>query len=217
MNVPREADVVLKFGGALLSEPAELTRAIGALDRPIARAIARAADRLRVVIVPGGGPFADAVRALEPSVSLGADAAHWMAILGMTQYGHLLTSRLRHGVLVDSLAGIRHALAAGALPVLAPYEWLRAADPLPHQWDVTSDSIAAWVARELRAPDLLLLKSVPGQVEHLADAYLPSFLQESAARGVILRVRTVIPGGLDAALSTLWSTPAAEGSLQVHG
>ena len=38
------------------------------------------------------------------------------------------------------------ALSAGHVPVLAPSRWLREADPLPHAWTVTSDSIAAWVA-----------------------------------------------------------------------
>ena len=37
--------------------------------------------------------------------------------------------------------------------------------PLPHSWDVTSDSIAAWVA-DLLGLDLLLLKSVDGIIEN---------------------------------------------------
>ena len=41
--------------------------------------------------------------------------------------------------------------AAGRVPVLAPSAWLRAADPLPHSWDVTSDSIAAWIAGQAGA------------------------------------------------------------------
>jgi aspartokinase-like uncharacterized kinase len=47
--------------------------------------------------------------------------------------------------------------------VLAPYAWLRDADPLPHSWDVTSDSIAAWVAGQVGASRLVLLKP-PGAV-----------------------------------------------------
>ena len=45
--------------------------------------------------------------------------------------------------------------------VLLPYRCLRENDPLPHSWDVTSDTIAAWVADSLGL-DLLLLKSVDG-------------------------------------------------------
>jgi aspartokinase-like uncharacterized kinase len=42
--------------------------------------------------------------------------------------------------------------------VLAPSRWLRDADPLPHSWDVTSDSIAAWIAGEIGARELVLVK-----------------------------------------------------------
>ena len=54
------------------------------------------------------------------------------------------------------------AVADGRLAVLAPFRWLRAADPLPHGWHVTSDSIAAWVAARLAARRLVLLKSLEG-------------------------------------------------------
>ncbi|MFA5237120.1 MAG: uridylate kinase, partial [Methanoregula sp.] len=45
--------------------------------------------------------------------------------------------------------------------VLLPYCALRRYDPLPHSWDVTSDTISAWIAGRLGA-DLLVLKSVDG-------------------------------------------------------
>jgi aspartokinase-like uncharacterized kinase len=47
------------------------------------------------------------------------------------------------------------------IEILLPYHVLRERDPLPHAWDVTSDTIAAWIASELRI-DLLILKSVDG-------------------------------------------------------
>jgi len=50
---------------------------------------------------------------------------------------------------------------------------MRQEDPLPHTWDVTSDSIAAVVAAALDAPELLLVKAVTGTPETLADPYFP--------------------------------------------
>ena len=50
------------------------------------------------------------------------------------------------------------AIAAGKVAVLAPSRWLRAADTLPHSWDVTSDSVAAFVAGALDAARLDLVK-----------------------------------------------------------
>src|SRR2546422_2286327 len=96
-------------------------------------------------------------------VKIGEDAAHWMAVLGMDQYAHALAGRIPGAVLVEQEAEIRGAIAAGQLPVLAPYRWLRAADPLPHSWEVTSDSIAAWFAGTLGARRIVLIKPASGR------------------------------------------------------
>jgi aspartokinase-like uncharacterized kinase len=93
-----------------------------------------------------------------------------MAILGMDQYAFALAEQLPGGRVVDDQLGIQRALADGAVPVLAPSRWLRAADELPHRWDVTSDSLAAYLAMLLGAERLVLVKAKRGGME-LADAY----------------------------------------------
>lgn len=93
-----------------------------------------------------------------------------MAILGMDQYAHMLEARLRRGVLARSGAEVHDALHARGVPVIAPYAWLRQADPLPHAWHVTSDSIAAWLAAQLGADSLVLVKP-PLATEPLVDDY----------------------------------------------
>jgi aspartokinase-like uncharacterized kinase len=120
--------------------------------------LATTAQRRWIVVVPGGGSFSDAVRRADHRFRLDNSAAHWMAILAMDQYGHLLADLAPGTVLVRS----RRELAPGRLNVLAPSAWLRRADPLPHSWDVTSDSIAAWFARTLRVRRLLLVKHEDG-------------------------------------------------------
>ena len=142
--VSRGVDVVVKVGGGLLACADNLDRVLGVIRE-------RARHR-RLLIVPGGGPFADAVRALDKQVHLSDDAAHWTAILAMDQYAHVLVDRLPGSVLVVDRGEIAAAFDTGLIPILAPSRWMRAADPLPHSWDVTSDSIAAWVAGALGAP-----------------------------------------------------------------
>ena len=181
-------DVVVKVGGGLLAHP-------GALDE-VARAIERAGrDGGRLLAVPGGGPFADAVRAADRTIGLTATAAHWMAILGMDQYAHLLASRVSGTQLVHHPSDIVAAYRALCVPILAPFSWLHADDPLPHSWDVTSDSIAAWVATRLGASRLVLVKPVTGALGSLVDAYF------ERALGPAVEATVVDPSGLAAALS----------------
>lgn len=146
----RTSRVVIKVGGSLSRRPAALRRLMSALGR-----LARART---LVVVPGGGRFAEEVRRTDRRFVLGDTPAHWMAILAMDQYAYVLAH------LAGDAAVVREpgAVAAGRLNVLAPSSWLGRADPLPHSWQVTSDSIAAWVARQLRANTLVLVKDVDG-------------------------------------------------------
>jgi aspartokinase-like uncharacterized kinase len=89
----------------------------------------------------------------------------------MDQYAILLASRIRNAELVHGRGEIARARARGRIPVLAPYRWLREADPLPHSWDVTSDSIAAWVAAEIGARQLILIKPSTGDQHTVVDPY----------------------------------------------
>ena len=148
---------MVKVGGGLSAIP-------GALDS-VALALASAGRRCRLVVVPGGGPFADGVRRFADAVPLSDDASHWMAMLGMDQYAHVLAERIP-ALLVEEPGAIAAAVGPAGVVVLAPYRWMRAADALPHSWDVTSDSVAAFVAGALDAGRLVLIKPVdqaPGQ------------------------------------------------------
>jgi len=157
------ADLVVKIGGGLLAQPESLEGVLSILGS--------AAREHRVVVVAGGGPFADAVRSVDNRMQLSHDTAHWMAILAMDQYAHLLAERLPCGAVVGNALEASRAIDRGSVPVLAPSQWLREADPLPHSWDVTSDSIAAWIAGMLRARRLVLVKPAGATGSKLVDAY----------------------------------------------
>ena len=155
-------DVVVKVGGSLLAHPATLDRVMAAA--------AEAARRWRVLVVPGGGPMADAVRQVDGALHLSPDASHWMAVKAMDQLAELLADRYAPAALVTDAHELRQTLRASNLPVLAPHRWLRDADALPHSWEVTSDSIAAWLAGELGARRVVLVKA-PGATRELVDTH----------------------------------------------
>lgn len=158
---------VIKIGGGLTSVP-------GALDR-VCQVVSAAAGRHRMIVVPGGGPFADAVRAFDRSFPLSSPAAHWMALLGMDQYGHVLVDRIPEAVLVEEPGSLLDCLNRGSVAVLAPSRWLRSADVLPRSWEVTSDSIAAFVAGAMDAARLILVKPAANMDEPV-DPYFTSAL-----------------------------------------
>ena len=136
-----------------------------------------AAEAGSIVIVPGGGPFADAVRTAQGSIGFDDRAAHTMALMAMAQFGSALESLNPALTLAASRSAIFRALKDGKVPVWSPEPMARAA-ALPETWDLTSDSLAAWLAGALDANRLVLVKH--GRFEGVAiDAH------DLAARGVV--------------------------------
>src|SRR5690242_4067834 len=105
----------------------------------------------RAVVVPGGGPFADAVREAQPRMGFDDAAAHQMAMLGMEQFGHALASFDPRLAVADSMAALRGALKDNKVPIWLPVRMAMRAADIPASWQVTSDSLAAWLAGKLRA------------------------------------------------------------------
>jgi 5-(aminomethyl)-3-furanmethanol phosphate kinase len=116
-----------------------------------------AAEAGSIAIVPGGGPFADAVRTAQSSIGYDNRAAHAMAMMAMAQFGCALRSLNPALTLAASRSAILRALKDGKVPVWSPEPMARAA-ALPETWDLTSDSLAAWLAGALGAGRLLLVK-----------------------------------------------------------
>ena len=114
----------------------------------------------RVVLVPGGGPFADRVRAAQPIMGFSDKSAHCMALLAMEQYAHALMGLDARLAPADGIAAIRRALRARRIPVWLPCRMVTAAPDIAASWDVTSDSLAAWLARRIGARRLYLVKHV---------------------------------------------------------
>src|SRR5580704_16000923 len=107
-------------------------------------AISRCAGR--VVIVPGGGPFADTVRTAQQKMGFDDRAAHHMALLAMEQYACALASLDTRLTLTGSLAAIRRTLARRRVPVWCPVRMTLRASEIPCTWEVTSDSLAVWLS-----------------------------------------------------------------------
>jgi aspartokinase-like uncharacterized kinase len=139
--------VVVKLGGSF---------AFSARLRDWIAALADCAGR--VVIVPGGGPFADGVRLAQTRMGFDDGAAHHMALLAMEQYGRALVSLNKVFSPAASVDTIRRDLVASRVPVWMPAQMVLGATDIAQSWEVTSDSLAAWLAVTIGAHRLFLIK-----------------------------------------------------------
>jgi aspartokinase-like uncharacterized kinase len=162
--------------------------------------------------VPGGGPFADAVRAVDAQVGLGDGLAHALALRAMDQLGLLLAELLAGADMLTELVAPRSIALLAAAPAFA------GRPEVPESWMVTSDSLAVLAAGAIGAEEAVLLKPVAAvlarrpsherPVAHLTAAELralqsagggravDAYLAEAVRRtGVSVTVRA--PGGLE--------------------
>jgi 5-(aminomethyl)-3-furanmethanol phosphate kinase len=148
--------VVVKVGGSLLDWPALADRLTSYLDD-------RRGDRL--VLVVGGGRFADALRDLDRAQAIGEARSHALALRVLDLTAHALAAIVPGLVVVDDIPALPRAWETGRSPILAPRRFLDlddgSPDPLPHAWTTTTDAIAARLAVRLGARELVLLKSAP--------------------------------------------------------
>jgi len=147
---------VVKLGGSLHDSP----RLSDWLD-----ALARAGGR--IVLVPGGGPFADAVRAAQGRLGFSDTTAHRMALLAMEQYGLMLCDLNPDLRPVGNPQAITAAVARGLTPVWLPSAMCLGAQDIPENWSVTSDSLAVWLAHHLGAEAMALVKHRRDDVKSL--------------------------------------------------
>jgi len=146
--------VTIKVGGSLASHPEKL--------RILCTKLTELSQDHKLVVIPGGGEFADIVRKLDKRFTLPPAVSHRMAILGMDQYGLLLSDLLPNSRIVNKLEHLQETWDSGKLLVFLPSNFLFTEDPLENSWDVTSDSIALYVAGQLHATRALLVTDVDG-------------------------------------------------------
>jgi dihydroneopterin aldolase len=163
------AAAIIKLGGSLAFSPRlkDWLAAIRACETPL-------------IVVPGGGPFADAVREAQPRLGFSDGAAHRMALLAMAQYAEALASLHSGFAVASSLEGLNECLARGVTPIWSPLVLLDGAPDLPESWDVTSDSLALRLAGQMDVPNLIMVKHMRPE-----ERTLPP--EELAARDIVDR------------------------------
>ena len=140
--------MVIKLGGSLAYSP-HLVSWLKASTR---------AD-LRIVLVPGGGPFADTVRRAQARWRFDDRIAHVMAIHAMEQFGRMMTGLIEGLLPAETPQAIAGALSEGQTALWMPSHMTLDCPDIPASWAVTSDSLAAWLAAKIDADRLVLVKS----------------------------------------------------------
>ena len=179
MNVENQHRRVIKIGGSLFREPA--------FPHRLQQWMAQDDRQTQTVLMAGGGPLADAVRELDQIHDLDETFCHWLCVDILSLSSRLLAHWLPHVEHVDTWSEIS-VWKEGPI-IFDPQPWIREQlQDGEKSWRVTSDSIAALVAIELGADELVLFKS-PG-IE------IPDSLEQAVRRDVIDEFMLCLSGRL---------------------
>ncbi len=158
--------MIVKFGGSSIASP-DLRKWVQAIEKSVCP----------LVVVPGGGPFAHAVRQFQTRIGYDAETTRRMTVLAIEQFGHALVSlgtRLRAASTVDE---IRQAHADGVVPVWMPALLVLGTREIDIRTASSSDALAAWLASRIENSRLCLIK----QIDLPAD----SSIEAISAAGVV--------------------------------
>lgn len=141
--------VVVKIGGSLMRSNA----AVRLLERwPRSPAT-------RCIVVPGGGIFADAIRTAQAELGFSDATAHRLALMAMEMSARVLTDSTPGFLCASTLPEFVDVWNGGQTPVWTPMALAAEAPEIAQTWDVTSDSLAAWLAARVDATRLVVVKS----------------------------------------------------------
>ena len=146
---------IFKIGGKIFEDFENLSTTISQLESLYQK------DKIqKIILIPGGGSIANFIRNVYNELKITEELAHWMGILSMNYNGIELSKKLPRIETIENFECLNEL--DKYFCIFLPYQYLKANDKLPHRWDVTSDSITLFLAKEIGLNACFLIKNVDG-------------------------------------------------------
>lgn len=168
--------LIIKVGGSL-AETGRLSEVLALIVQA----------RRPVIVVPGGGQFAEKVRDLQNALRFDDASAHRLAMLGMHQMAEVYFKLQPRLAPADSIEGIARILAIGQIPVWLPLQMSQDDPGIPADWTITSDGLAARLAERMGGLPLVLLKSVEADATETAAQLAKGGVVDASFPGIVAR------------------------------
>jgi len=146
---------LFKIGGSILEDFENLSSTISQLHRLFEKNIIQ-----KIIIIPGGGTFANFIRKIYSELKFTDELAHWMAIISMNYNVIEISKKIPKLKVFEDINQLKEI--DKAFSIFLPYRFLKENDRLPHNWQVTSDSIALFLSKTLELEECFLIKDVDG-------------------------------------------------------
>lgn len=146
---------LFKIGGRVLEDFGNINSTISQLSYLYEEKLIQ-----KIIIIPGGGSVANFIRKVYNELKFTEELAHWMGIVSMSYNGLELGKKFPKLKIIEEYNELKKL--DKTFCIFLPFRFLKENDKLPHSWDVTSDSITLFLAKELRLDECFLIKDIDG-------------------------------------------------------
>ncbi len=136
------------------------------------------------LIVTGGGEFANLIRKYDNNKCFSDEICDETAIECMTIISKLLNDKIKHTEIVYTIEDALKISSMQKIPILICSEILKENRPFKQSWEVTSDSISAYIAKLLNA-NLLIVTNVNGIYTRKPKTKGSKFISEIDAKKLL--------------------------------
>jgi aspartokinase-like uncharacterized kinase len=147
--------VIFKIGGKILENSEDLNSTVSQLIHLYDKGIIK-----KIILIPGGGSLANFIRKVYSELKFTEELGHWMGVISMNYNGIELGKKFPELEVIEEINKLKKL--DKSLCIFLPYRFLKEIDILPHNWDVTSDSITLFLAKELEITQCFLIKDIDG-------------------------------------------------------
>ena len=137
---------IIKIGGSWLKNPSLPSLLVG---------IKKICNK-DIVIVPGGGSFADSVRDVYDKTKMSENLANKLALKSTELFAEYLKELDNDLCLIENPKNFTKE----EICVWLPSKKLSQNNSFKNNWDSTSDSVAAWLANKIMAEGIIFIKSL---------------------------------------------------------
>jgi aspartokinase-like uncharacterized kinase len=152
----KSTTIIAKIGGKILENQNNLEHTLNQFKTLLYEK--KVIDKL--ILIPGGGSYANFIRAIDKKLEIGDDLCHWMAIFAMNSNGEAISQEYKDIKSVKEFNELKKS--KDSILTFLPFDFLFQTDELPHSWSVTSDSITLYLAKKLSLSECFLIKDVDG-------------------------------------------------------
>ncbi|MFW9989975.1 MAG: hypothetical protein ACFFC3_15105 [Candidatus Odinarchaeota archaeon] len=150
---------LFKIGGKILGDFENLKSTMSQLNSLFEENLIQ-----KIIIIPGGGIFANFIRKVYTELKFTEEIAHFMGIISMNYNGLELSKLYPNLQVIVNFSKLKEM--GDSISLFLPYDYLKENDILPHSWEVTSDSITLFLAKQLGLNECFLIKDVDGILDN---------------------------------------------------